>query len=100
MSDTELIIKLLQEQDDKRDLQIKGIQKSMDAGFDTIADADRKRNGRIEMLECETRVVRWFERNPIKTLIIAAVFVSAVIIAFVVVDFRGTLSKQGIELKK
>ena len=100
MIETQLIIKLLQEQDDKRDLQIKGIQKAMDAGFNTIADADRKRNGRIGTLECETKVVRWFERNPIKTLIIAAVFVSAVIMAFVVVDFRGTLSKQGIELKK
>jgi len=106
MSDTQIIIELLHTQDEKRELQIKGIQKNMDAGFDTLAGdmnkmvkADEKRNGKIERMEKETVVVRWFQRNPGKTVIIAALFGLALFFTFHMIDFEKTLKAKGIELK-
>jgi len=104
MSDT--IIALLKEQDEKRGIQIKGIQKAMDAGFNTQADAmnkmikaDEKRNGRIDELEKDTIVVRWFQRNPGKTVIIAALFGLALFFAFHFVNLEVWLKHNGIEIK-
>jgi len=103
----ELIIKLIEEQDEKRAIQIKGIQKAMDAGFTTLSDKmgeiveqNKVRNHRIECVENETRVVRWFHKNPVKAVIIAVAFVFAVAVAFHSIDLAKTLkNRTGIELK-
>ena len=83
---------------------VRGMLQAMEHGIDQRFDAVDKsngiRNGRIEKMECETRIVRWFEKNPSKTIIIAILFVAAIIFAWTVIDIKETICKQGIELKK
>ena len=100
MSDTTLILELLHKQDEKRDLQVKGIQKSMDAGFNTLGadmremkDENKIRNGRteslegdVERVEKETWVPRWMHNHPGKTapaLLLAPRWVAAAVWALV-----------------
>ena len=87
----ELIIHLLREQDEKRNIQIKGLHKNMEGSFEAfnikldrledeiqaIARIDQRQQGDIKMLKKETSIWRWIQKNPKKSLlIIFAVFVS------------------------
>ena len=59
----------------------------------------RRLDGCVSIVEKETVIVRWFQRNPGKTIIILVAFVFAVAFAFHRIDFKQTLKAKGIELK-
>jgi len=71
----------------------------IDSKVSEVIKHQEKQNGKMETMEDETRVVRWFQKNPIKTAVIAALFVGALVLAYHIVDFEGTLKSRGIELK-
>ncbi len=72
MSDEiKLVIKLLEEQDEKRNIQLMAIQKNMEVGFDLVAAEVRgvkeqkiKQNGRIYKIEKFTRLNKFVNHNP------------------------------------
>lgn len=77
----QLIIKLIEEQDNKRDLQISGVQKNLDAGFDLLAKEMNKiseqkaiQNGRVDKLENITRVNKFIVNNPRISILVLIVF--------------------------
>ena len=71
----------------------------LDEKIDRVIGHQEKQNGKLEKLERQTRIVRWFERNPVKAVAVAATFVVAVVVALCIVDLRATLYKQGIVIK-
>lgn len=82
-----LIKAILKEQDKKHEAQIKGVHKSIEAGFEVvntqfkcfsekvnrIIDVDLKQQEKIEQLEKETTFIRSVSKNP-KTSIMVSLF--------------------------
>lgn len=80
MSDDQLklIQALLKEQDKKHEIQIKGVHKSIEAGFEVvntqfncfgekvnrIIDVDLKQQEKLDKLEKETSLIRTIGKNP------------------------------------
>jgi len=68
-------------------LRTKGIQKSMEAGMETVAIEIRKLNGNInenseniKELKKQTSWWRFFQRNPGKTAVVSCILVIGVIV--------------------
>ena len=106
MSELKLILDLMHSQDEKREIQVKGIQKAMDAGFNTLGDEmrsmkelDKVRNGRIEGLEDDVDqierdiwVPRWMEAlqmEPLRPIVI----VFGLAFVYHKMDTRKTMEK-------
>ncbi len=83
--------KILQVKEENDNLKIKGVQKSISAGFDAIQIEMRERNNivgkinsRLDEVAQETNWWRYFQRNPKKTVLMLSVFIvgSVVIMGF------------------
>jgi len=83
--------KALQTKEENDNLKIKGVHKSINAGFEAIKIEMQERNNkvgkinsRLDELAKETNWWRYFQRNPKKTALMLCVFVvgSVVIMGF------------------
>ena len=79
-NDHALIIKLIEGQDEKRAIQISGVQAAMDSGFDLLAKqmaavAEQKKiqNGRVDKLEHITRANKFIDENPKMSVFIGVI---------------------------
>lgn len=90
-----LILKVIENHDEKREAQLKGYQKNLEASFEAfnvkldtikegssaVARAVQHNNDRIKEIKKDTMAWRWMHRNPKLTLIIFGVlFTGAVAI--------------------
>lgn len=96
--------KQLDDKEERDNLKFKGIQKSMDAGFSTLAVELRKLNGSIKSnrddineLKKDTSWWRFFQRNTKSTLIFVLIFaVGAVVLTGTYINnetFRLAINK-------
>lgn len=105
-----LLKAILKEQDKKHEAQIKGIHKSIEAGFDVvnvqfkffsekvnrIIEVDLNHQNKLERLEKETSIIRSIGKNP-KTSILIGLFLLISISSFMTFlnskDIFGVIKK-------
>lgn len=94
--ETQLILKVIAEQEKTREAQIKLVVKEMGAGFEVISidlkalkkttgeikEAKLIQNGRVNLLEKNTQVSRWVESNPFKSILVLVLFIGGCVALF------------------
>ena len=104
---TELILAFMKEHDQKRNAQIKGLHKNMEAGFDAFnikLDAMNKKQHEVaeavKGIKKDTTVWRWMHRNPKLTFIAAGIVFAGITAIFGHIDKEtiGSLVKKFIGL--